>query len=51
MIATHWDKQTSPYGENQNAFLEQAETFVSEVKKVSPKSKIIVPKHFETVRV
>jgi len=51
VIATHWDKQTSPYGENQDAFLDQAETFVSEVKKVSPQSRIVVPKHFETVRV
>lgn len=51
VIATHWDKQVSPYGANQDSELKQAETFVKEVRAESPKSRIVVPKHFETVTV
>lgn len=51
VIATHWDKQVSPYGANQDAELKQAQTFVQEVQAASPASRIVVPKHFETVTV
>ena len=51
VIATHWDKQVSPYGANQDAELSQAETFVREVRAASPKARVVVPKHFETVTV
>lgn len=49
VVATHWDKQVSPYGANQDAELTQAQTFVREVQAASPQSRIVVPRHFETV--
>ena len=49
VIATHWDTQSAPYGADQTASLEQAQTFVAEVKQVAPDSRVIVPHHFDTV--
>lgn len=49
VIATHWDKQVSPYGANQDSELEQAQTFVREVKSAAPDTHVVVPKHFDTV--
>lgn len=51
VIATHWDMQSASYGDPQDAQLAQAETFVREVKAVSPGTRVIVPRHFETVNV
>ncbi|MEO8924638.1 MAG: MBL fold metallo-hydrolase [Caldimonas sp.] len=49
VLATHWDMQASPYGASQDTQLEQAQTFVREVEDSSPQTRVIVPKHFETV--
>lgn len=49
VIATHWDVQGLPYGAPQEETLRQAATFVREVKAVSPRSRVVVPRHFETV--
>lgn len=49
VIATHWDVQSLPYGAPQDEALGQAATFVREVKAVSPRSRVVVPRHFETV--
>jgi L-ascorbate metabolism protein UlaG (beta-lactamase superfamily) len=49
VIATHWDAQSAPYGAPQEQQLEQAQSFVREVKAVSPGTRVIVPGHFETV--
>ncbi len=51
VIATHWDIQTFPYGANQAVALEQAETFLDEVREVHPDANLILPLHFETVSV
>ncbi|MEO8509141.1 MAG: MBL fold metallo-hydrolase [Betaproteobacteria bacterium] len=51
IIATHWDMQSVPYGGPQDSQLDQAQTFVREVKTVSPATKVVVPRHFETVGV
>ena len=51
VIATHWDMQSAPYGASQDAQLDQAETFVREVKEASAETRVIVPRHFETVTV
>lgn len=48
VVATHWDIQTFPYGANQAVALEQAQTFLKEVKAVHPKANLILPLHFET---
>lgn len=49
VIATHWDTQSTPYGVAQDAELAQAESFVSEVKAASPRTRVIIPRHFETI--
>ena len=49
VISTHWDLQSSPYGASQDVQLEQAEVFAREVHKASPKTKVLIPRHFETV--
>lgn len=51
VIATHWDVQTAPYGASQDEALAQAESFVAEVKSVTPDAQVIVPRHFDTVHV
>lgn len=49
VIATHWDSQPRPYGTPQDEALRQAESFVGEVKAVSPRTGVIVPRHFDSV--
>jgi len=49
VIATHWDVQSAPYGASQAGAFEQAGTFAAEVAAASPASRVIVPRHFETV--
>jgi L-ascorbate metabolism protein UlaG (beta-lactamase superfamily) len=51
VIATHWDRQALAYGMAQDPQLRQAESFVAEVTRVSPRTRVVVPKHFETVAV
>ena len=47
VFATHWDEQSFPFGAPQNERLREAEVFVREVKKVSPPTRVILPRHFE----
>lgn len=49
VVATHWDVQAAPYGAPQDDALAQAQTFVDEVKQVSPAARVVVPRHFDTV--
>jgi L-ascorbate metabolism protein UlaG (beta-lactamase superfamily) len=49
VIATHWDTQSTPYRVAQDAELAQAESFLREVKATSPKTRVIIPRHFETI--
>src|SRR5262245_3575615 len=48
VIATHWDEQSLPFGAPQDDRLREAAVFVKEVKAAAPKSRVIVPRHFET---
>jgi len=47
VFATHWDEQSFPFGAPQDERLREAEVFVDEVKKVSPRTRVILPRHFE----
>jgi L-ascorbate metabolism protein UlaG (beta-lactamase superfamily) len=47
VFATHWDEQSLPYGAPQDARLREADVFVKEVKTVSPRTRVVVPRHFE----
>jgi L-ascorbate metabolism protein UlaG (beta-lactamase superfamily) len=49
VIATHWDLQSAPYGAPQDEQLEQAQSFVKEVKAISPNARVIVPRHFDAI--
>jgi hypothetical protein len=49
VIATHWDNQGLPFGAAQDEALAEAETFVAEVAGVAPRSRVVVPRHFETI--
>jgi L-ascorbate metabolism protein UlaG (beta-lactamase superfamily) len=51
VIATHWDNQGLPFGAPQDEAMEEAATFVREVKAVAPRSRVLVPRHFETLTV
>ena len=51
VIATHWDEQSLPYGAPQDERLREAEVFVGEVKRASPRSRVVVPRHFEPLTV
>jgi len=48
VFATHWDEQSLPYGAPQDQRLREAEVFVQEVKAVSPRTRVVVPRHFES---
>jgi len=47
VFATHWDEQSFPFGAPQDERLREAEVFVQEVKTVSPRTRVILPRHFE----
>jgi L-ascorbate metabolism protein UlaG (beta-lactamase superfamily) len=47
VFATHWDEQSFPFGAPQDERLREAEVFVKEVKAVSPRTRVILPRHLE----
>jgi L-ascorbate metabolism protein UlaG (beta-lactamase superfamily) len=47
VFATHWDEQSLPFGAPQDERLREAEVFVREVKAASPRTRVILPMHFE----
>ncbi|HKW31838.1 MAG TPA: MBL fold metallo-hydrolase [Candidatus Acidoferrum sp.] len=49
VLPTHWDNFFAPYGASQKPAIEAVQSFVEEVKTASPKTKVIVPKHFEPI--
>jgi hypothetical protein len=48
VFATHWDEQSLPYGAPQDQRLREAELFVKEVRAAAPRTRVVVPRHFET---
>ena len=49
MLPTHWDNFLAPYGASQQPAGDALQSFVQEVRVVSPKTKVIVPKYFESI--
>jgi L-ascorbate metabolism protein UlaG (beta-lactamase superfamily) len=49
VIPTHWDNFFVPYGGSQQPAIEAVQSFVQEVHAASPKTKVIVPKHFDPI--
>lgn len=49
VLPTHWDNFTAPYEASQQASIDALHSFLEEMKAASPKTKVIVPKYFETI--
>jgi L-ascorbate metabolism protein UlaG (beta-lactamase superfamily) len=49
VIPTHWDNFFAPYGVSQKGSEDALQSFVQEVRVVSPNTKVIVPKYFEPI--
>src|SRR5271169_5814493 len=49
VLPTHWDNFLAPYSASQQPNLEALQSFVQEIVAASPKTKVIVPKHFEAI--
>jgi len=49
VLPTHWDNFMAPYSASEQPAVDAVQSFVQEVKAASPKSKVIVPKHFEAI--
>ena len=49
VIPTHWDNFLLPYSASQQTAVDAVQQFVQEVKVVSPKTNVIVPKYFEAI--
>lgn len=49
VLPTHWDNFLAPYDASQQPALDALQLFIQEIAAASPKTKVIVPKNFETV--
>jgi len=49
VLPTHWDNFLAPYEASQQPALDALQSFVQEISAASPKTKVIVPKYFETI--
>ncbi len=50
VLPTHWDNFTAPYGASPQREIEALASFTREVRAASPRTRVIVPKYFEPVR-
>lgn len=51
VLPTHWDRFNVPFDAPQTEALDRVQTFVAEVNAGSPRTTVIVPKHFVPIRV
>lgn len=49
VLPTHWDNFLAPYDASQQPALDALQLFIQEIAAASPKTKVIVPKYFETI--
>lgn len=49
VIPTHWDRFNVPYSVSQEPAVRRLQSFLDEVKSVSPKTRIIVPEYFHPI--
>ena len=50
VLPTHWDNFFAPYGASQQSSVDALQSFIQEISAASPKTKVIVPKYFEAIR-
>lgn len=51
VMPTHWDRFNVPYDVSQQPAIDRLQSFIAEVKAVSPHTQVIVPKYFDPVMV
>jgi L-ascorbate metabolism protein UlaG (beta-lactamase superfamily) len=51
VLPTHWDRFNVTYDVSQQPAIERLQSFLDEVKEVSPKTKVIVPKYFDPITI
>ena len=49
VVPTHWDQFNVPYGFSQTHAVQRLQSFVEEIKAVSPQTRVIVPEHFKPI--
>jgi L-ascorbate metabolism protein UlaG (beta-lactamase superfamily) len=49
VLPTHWDQFNVPYGFSQQHAVDRVQSFVAEIKAVSPNTRVIVPEHFKPI--
>jgi len=49
VLPTHWDRFNVPYEVSQKPAIERLESFISEVRAVSPKTRVLVPSYFQPI--
>jgi L-ascorbate metabolism protein UlaG (beta-lactamase superfamily) len=49
VLPTHWDRFNVPYSVSQQPAIDRLQSFIAEVKAVSPKTKVIVPGYFKPI--
>ena len=50
VVATHWDWSQLPFEASFDKQLKDADEFAAEVRAVSPQSRVIIPRHFEWIK-
>jgi len=50
VLPTHWDNFLLPYENSQQTALDALQSFVQEITAASPKTKVVIPKYFEPIR-
>jgi L-ascorbate metabolism protein UlaG (beta-lactamase superfamily) len=50
VLPTHWDNFFAPYGASQQPSEDALKSFLQEMQAASPKTRVIVPKYFEPIR-
>lgn len=51
VLPTHWDNFLTPYEASQQSALDALSSFVDEIQTASPRTKVIIPKYFESIRI
>jgi L-ascorbate metabolism protein UlaG (beta-lactamase superfamily) len=49
VIPTHWDRFNVPYDVSQEPAVRRLQSFLDEIKSVSPKTRVIVPEYFKPI--
>jgi L-ascorbate metabolism protein UlaG (beta-lactamase superfamily) len=51
VLPSHWDRFNVPYETSQDAAIQRLQSFIAEVKGVSPSTTVMVPRYFEAISV